>query len=565
MHKDKLIVREDVATWWALFASALVAIVLGTWGSLIYLKGIEKSASISDAIYRAIQLFTFNLYDYGPYPWQLEIARWLAPIATLGALFRIFSKLIMGQYLAFRLGRMKNHHVMIINDPMETLRSNGDTPIVFASIGSNGVPTKIPKNGIYVEAVNFQELIARCSITHARSVFIKVKTHGEALAWTAELKLACSKQQRSALEVAFLVDSSQDSHELKELAHLSECCLQVRVICLRDLLLTKCLDWVARSIADISSQRPAICIRLAGDSEFCADMYRSLTQLIVPVSGQEIRFEISTITPIESVEPRLEDVRKAASDFLTAVTPFDPQKFALGNSSVEEIMCFHASNKKDLLKHLRALTNLTLNNSITRLAVLVSENESHGAAISALLNTNPTERLTFITADVEQELFELVQSDSLLESIAQQIHKKYLATLKDRSGPAGRDWSELPARYRDSTRIQVLSLVFKLACLGYTIESAMAEPAKLKAKIDDQIEELSEAEHKRWMIEKRLMGWTHASERNEITKKHPSLVPYSQLSEAEKEKDRVTWREIADVIEMVRQNRSSLPTSLTRI
>ena len=35
-------------------------------------------------------------------------------------------------------------------------------------------------------------------------------------------------------------------------------------------------------------------------------------------------------------------------------------------------------------------------------------------------------------------------------------------------------------------------------------------------------------------------GWTYGEERNDANKKHPCLVPYEELSEAEKEYDRNT-------------------------
>jgi serine phosphatase RsbU (regulator of sigma subunit) len=49
---------------------------------------------------------------------------------------------------------------------------------------------------------------------------------------------------------------------------------------------------------------------------------------------------------------------------------------------------------------------------------------------------------------------------------------------------------------------------------------------------------MARVEHMRWSWEKRLNGWTHGSIKDDIRKTHPSLVPYDDLSETEKEKDR---------------------------
>ena len=43
-------------------------------------------------------------------------------------------------------------------------------------------------------------------------------------------------------------------------------------------------------------------------------------------------------------------------------------------------------------------------------------------------------------------------------------------------------------------------------------------------------------------------GWTYGPERNDRLKTHPGLVPYRELSEAEKEYDRATAREVLKAI-----------------
>ena len=49
---------------------------------------------------------------------------------------------------------------------------------------------------------------------------------------------------------------------------------------------------------------------------------------------------------------------------------------------------------------------------------------------------------------------------------------------------------------------------------------------------------MARVEHIRWSWEKRLNGWTFGKDKDDIKKTHPSLIPYEQLSESEKEKDR---------------------------
>jgi hypothetical protein len=54
------------------------------------------------------------------------------------------------------------------------------------------------------------------------------------------------------------------------------------------------------------------------------------------------------------------------------------------------------------------------------------------------------------------------------------------------------------------------------------------------------IEALAIAEHRRWMAEKIVAGWRHAAIRDDARQLHPSIRPYDELSEDEKQKDRNT-------------------------
>jgi len=60
---------------------------------------------------------------------------------------------------------------------------------------------------------------------------------------------------------------------------------------------------------------------------------------------------------------------------------------------------------------------------------------------------------------------------------------------------------------------------------------------------------LAEAEHRRWMAEKILAGWRFGEKRDNSRKLHPSINIYSQLTEAEKQKDRDTVQSVLQRME----------------
>ena len=51
------------------------------------------------------------------------------------------------------------------------------------------------------------------------------------------------------------------------------------------------------------------------------------------------------------------------------------------------------------------------------------------------------------------------------------------------------------------------------------------------------IEALAIAGHRRWMAEKIVAGWRHAAVRDDSRRLYPSIRPYNELSEEEKQKD----------------------------
>ena len=91
------------------------------------------------------------------------------------------------------------------------------------------------------------------------------------------------------------------------------------------------------------------------------------------------------------------------------------------------------------------------------------------------------------------------------------------------------------------SRLQAESLQFKWMCLGYSLENVPEDVTGMSATTEHRIELLAEAEHQRWMTEKKLQGWTYGVPRDDRLKHHP----YAELLDVEREKDREMWRLLA--------------------
>lgn len=62
------------------------------------------------------------------------------------------------------------------------------------------------------------------------------------------------------------------------------------------------------------------------------------------------------------------------------------------------------------------------------------------------------------------------------------------------------------------------------------------------------LENISQNVHNQWMTRRLADGWKSGSERNDEKKEHPSLIPYEELSDEEKEYDRHTAKTVINYL-----------------
>ena len=116
--------------------------------------------------------------------------------------------------------------------------------------------------------------------------------------------------------------------------------------------------------------------------------------------------------------------------------------------------------------------------------------------------------------------------------------------------------------YCESNRKQANFIWTKLSLVGCDIGPVLDWDAAMTFQFSpDEVEFLAQSEHERWMNEKLEGGWRYGGKRDDIKKFHPSLVPYDQLSESEKEKDRHTIYQIPEILSLIdfQVNRHVIP------
>ena len=74
----------------------------------------------------------------------------------------------------------------------------------------------------------------------------------------------------------------------------------------------------------------------------------------------------------------------------------------------------------------------------------------------------------------------------------------------------------------------------------YTPKPIDTSAVKLPEDLLELTEKIAENVHENWSAGRVSEGWTYGEKRDDVNKTTPCLVPYSELSESEKEYDRNT-------------------------
>ena len=75
---------------------------------------------------------------------------------------------------------------------------------------------------------------------------------------------------------------------------------------------------------------------------------------------------------------------------------------------------------------------------------------------------------------------------------------------------------------------------------GYIPKPIDVSDIEIPAELEPLREAIAENIHEVWSAGRMKEGWTYGPIRDEKQKKHPDLIPYSELPDGEKEFDRAT-------------------------
>jgi hypothetical protein len=133
---------------------------------------------------------------------------------------------------------------------------------------------------------------------------------------------------------------------------------------------------------------------------------------------------------------------------------------------------------------------------------------------------------------------------STYEILARAIHEDYVRNEREKgntpeTNPSMVPWEELPESLKESNRGQAEHIRVKLEAIGYDMAIANDWDTPRPEFSPEEVELLAEMEHERWVEEKSRQGFVYRRTRDLKKRTHPSLVPWGDLPEEEKDKDRM--------------------------
>ncbi|MEV4455117.1 RyR domain-containing protein [Microbispora sp. NPDC049633] len=523
----------------------VLAVILGFWGleSYSHTASYDLGRSFWDIAYYDLQLFVLGaapLDNPGPFPWPLQVARFLAPAATIYALFEAGRAVFASEWRRLRQRRVTGHTIVV-----------GETPIADAM--ENG----LRRNGLVLRATaGDAESLRDAGIAGARFVYACADDRDDSS--VNVLVAATARQQartKKAGDLNVYAHVSDPTYALALRArHLSQPVTGADFFNIDELAARELVRQEAGSfrggeplvvVVGLGPFGQAIVVELARMWQVSARADEKLVVFLVDRDAEAVAKDLRRRWVAVAETCELRPVAGLASVFDTPAVPA-PHRVYLCHEAEEEAVRaaltmpgLWRGGERSVVVRLDRLSGLA--------GVLGGDAGSLLDDVEGRLQPVCVGEFV-VGADAGRA--ERIHED-IYERLAQLIHHNYLQhELKKGnamgSAPAMVPWEDLAEDYRQANRAQARDIGNKLAAAGCTVAPRTGTGVELGD--DPLFETLAEREHERWMAERTAQGWTWDEQRDDEAKHHPSLVPWERLPEEEKDKDRAVIREMGEVL-----------------
>jgi hypothetical protein len=166
--------------------------------------------------------------------------------------------------------------------------------------------------------------------------------------------------------------------------------------------------------------------------------------------------------------------------------------------------------------------------------------------------TSPLGTITVLALARDTCTSDLV-SQGIYELLGRAVHDDYVRRRgsepsSNQTDPALAPWDELLPAYKDSDRAQAQHIGVKLETIGCDLVPVDSVDLAAFEFTDSEVELLAQMEHDRWVDERRGAGWRSGEARDPVAMTTPYLVPWDELTEEIRDRDRETVHRIPGLV-----------------
>jgi hypothetical protein len=554
----------------------LVAIALGYVGHSKYFAEIGETHSVAEKLYRSIQLFSLETTISGTAGWELQVARFMAPILAVYTGIQALASIFREQLQLFRLRFMKNHVIICGLGRKGWLlsrefREKGERVVVIEQDGNNVLIGLCKDIGatILIGNAEDRELLRKVRVHRAKYIISVCGNDGV----NAEVAVHARELTRD-----------RKGRALSCLVHITDLPLS-RLLRERELGMGRntfrleffnVFESGARVLLaeyppfdgtyEVSSRRPHLVVvgvgRLGGSVVVnAARNWRDNRG----TNGERLRITLVDKEAEKKREslyiqyPQMEmtcDLIAEQTD--TESTVFEKAAFLFDNHGHADVSIVYVCIDDDS----RALSaGLTLHQQTRQRHIPIIVRMTGDAGLARLLRVDKDEPEEFTDLHAFGLLDRTCTLDLILgctyEIMARAIHEDYVRKEKEKGittemNPSLVPWKKLPENLKESNRNQAEHIRSKLEAIGYAVTITNDWDTPPVEFSPSEVELMARMEHERFVEERLRQGWKRGASKNLHKKTSSTLVPWDELPEEEKEKDRNAVRGISELLAAAR-------------
>jgi hypothetical protein len=576
--------------WSAVASLWLLGLALGYIGFSKHAAATAVALSPLDRFYLTLQLIPMNSGAVPPpVSWELEVARLLIPLVAAYTVVQALALLFVDQVQAFRLRFLHDHTVICGLGRKGSLLARsflaqGEQVIVIERDGDDNLiqPSRDEGAIVLVGDATDPETLRRAGVHHAKYVIAVSGDDGANAEVAVRVQALCADRAEDPLTCLVHLVDPQLCNLLREreLKSGEPDGFRLEFFNTYDLGARAMLDeWppfdagkqvdqetsrqgrgkfdgASASAEDGTSPPHVLLVGLGSMGRGLVVRAARLWRERQDRAGKRLRITVVDRDADRKVEtlhlyyPKLEKVCELIPRQIDVAWPeFERADFMNEEDGCCRLSAIYICFDNDSLGLAAALTLLQ---RVRGQGIPIVVRMASSTGLAALLGQPGLADDAFADLHVFPLLDRTCQPDLLLggthETLARAIHEEYMrqqlaAGETPATNPTILSWDELPEPIRESNRRQADHIGAKLRVAGCRLAPLTDWDAEAFEFPADRVEQLARGEHERFVVERLATGWAFAPGPKDLARKlSPDLVPWEELSEATREKDRASVR-----------------------